>query len=65
MSDISYPIIDSTDRVNVAGVDDYDPTANRIVGILVANIYWRTMLRGRCCALRTSTSTMICRVVPR
>jgi Adenylate and Guanylate cyclase catalytic domain len=43
--DLFYPIIDEIDQVYVAGADDYNPADHRIVGLVAASIYWRTLLR--------------------
>jgi Adenylate and Guanylate cyclase catalytic domain len=40
-----YPIIDKIDKVYVAGADDYNAADHRIVGMMTASIYWRTLLR--------------------
>jgi Adenylate and Guanylate cyclase catalytic domain len=45
MSDLFYPIIDDTSRVNVLGVEGYKPDDHVAVGLIAAQYYWRTLIR--------------------
>jgi hypothetical protein len=45
VSDFTHPIINETNRVTVAGAHDYDPDQSTIVGVIVAEFYWRSMFR--------------------
>jgi hypothetical protein len=45
MSDLFYPIIDDTSRVNVLGVEGYEPQDHVAVGLIAAQYYWRTLIR--------------------
>jgi hypothetical protein len=47
ISNIWYPIIDETDRVWVAGADDYNASTSDspVVGALVIEFYWRSLFR--------------------
>jgi hypothetical protein len=45
VSDFLYPIIDNIDHVIVAGSPDYTPQKYRSVGMVVAQTYWRSMIR--------------------
>jgi hypothetical protein len=47
ISNFWYPIVNETDRVYVAGAEgyDYNTTSSQVVGVLVAEFYWRSMFR--------------------
>lgn len=45
MSDIFYPIVaDNLGRVELADDPDYDPKEHRVVGAVIAALFWREML---------------------
>jgi hypothetical protein len=56
ISDLFYPIIDDVDSVEVAGAKDYNASEHRFVGMLVASIYWRDLMKD---ILAANSSTVI------
>lgn len=47
MSDVAYPIIQGmATRVAAAGADGYDPANHTAVGIIVATMYWRSLIHN-------------------
>jgi Adenylate and Guanylate cyclase catalytic domain len=44
--DIVYPIVNELDRVVVAGAEDYVAADHKVVGMLGASFYWRSLIRN-------------------
>jgi hypothetical protein len=55
VSDFHYPIVNNIDHVVVAGSPDYAPQKYKSVGMVVAQTYWRSMIRYAMSILQVCT----------